>query len=455
MSKRTRKHSRVTSFLVSVLIIILVVGIGFLIGYRYIFTQTERFYKYDAAVSSSLAAATATTVPDQTTSAATDQEGNLLPTAPTEVTTTVSPAETVTLVNRDTPNAIMVYVNMGDKTADIAEELARKGVIKNKSLFTILSKVNGFDGLYRSGTHFVTADMSYDEIMYMLSLNPETIRITFREGLTYEEMKVHLKKSGINFDEPKMDRLVNNPNEFLNYDFVTSIPVGDEREYPLQGYLFPDTYHFDMNTNEKTIVDRMLLNCENKLSDELYERAESIGMSMDEVIILASIIQMESAVPGEMYKVSRVFHNRLDDGERLQSCATVNYIRKGQGKEPTFIVSNADMEMDDPYNTYKHAELPPGPICSPGLEAIKAALYPDNDNQNLYYFCSRGDGTNYFSTTLEEHNAAVERYLVPQQDKLERGEIVHPEDFGLEQSQTLEEDLPPSSTLPTGVPPEE
>lgn len=168
----------------------------------------------------------------------------------------------------------------------------------------------------------------------MLSLNPETIRITFREGLTYEEMKVHLKKSGINFDEPKMDRLVNNPNEFLNYDFVTSIPVGDEREYPLQGYLFPDTYHFDMNTNEKTIVDRMLLNCENKLSDELYERAESIGMSMDEVIILASIIQMESAVPGEMYKVSRVFHNRLDDGERLQSCATVNYIRKGQEKNP-------------------------------------------------------------------------------------------------------------------------
>jgi UPF0755 protein len=295
--------------------------------------------------------------------------------------------------------------------------------------------------------------MSYDEIMYLLTLNPETIRITFREGLTYQEMKSQLKKAGINFDEPKLDARVNNPNMFLDYDFVTDIPISAEREYPLQGYLFPDTYHFDMNTDEETLIERLLENTELKLLPEFYERAEAIGMSMDEVITLASIIQMESAVPGEMYKVSRVFHNRLDNEDPLQSCATVNYIRKGQGKDPTFIVSETDLELEHPYNTYKYAGLPPGPICSPGLEAIKAALYPDTDNRDLYYFCSRGDGTNYFTTNLDDHNAAVERYLVPQQEALEKGEIGHPENFTKQEEPQAAPGV--TETLHTGVPPTE
>ena len=139
-------------------------------------------------------------------------------------------------------------------------------------------------------------------------------------------------------------------------------------------------------------------------------------MTLDEVITLASIIQMESAIPLDMYKVSRVFHNRLEYGDKLQSCATVNYLRRQQGKEPIFIVSEEDMEMDSPYNTYLYEGLPPGPICSPGLEAIHAALYPDIDSPNLYYFVSKGDGENYFSSSYEEHERAVEEYLVPLQE---------------------------------------
>lgn len=454
MAKSNRKMSRFPTVFVFILLVVLILGTGFLIGYRYIFAQTARLEKYDAAVASSKAAATATTTAE--TTPATDAAGKPLPTAPTVPTTTINPKETITLVNRDTPDAVMIYISLGDTTADIAEELYRKNVIGNRGLFTILSKINGFDGLYRSGTHFVTPDMSYDEIMYMLSLNPETIRVTFREGLTYDEMKTQLRKMGIPFNEPKMDELVNNPNEFLNYDFVTNIPVGEERDYPLQGYLFPDTYNLDMNSDEKTLLNRLLSNTENKLLPSLYERAEAIGMSMDEVITLASIIQMESSVSGEMYKVSRVFHNRLDNEQPLQSCATVNYIRKSKGQEPTFIVSANDMAMDHPYNTYKNTGLPPGPICSPGIEAIKAALYPDTDNKDLLYFCARGDGTNYFSSTLEEHNEAVQRYLVPQQQKLQSGEIVYPEGFTLPSEKQEDEAAETSeSTLMTGIPPED
>lgn len=415
MARSNRGFSRVTGIFIAVFVVIFFIGFGFLIGFRFILHQTERYEAFDAAIAASSSAQQTAAAPEET-----DPSGQPVPSGPAG-TSAPAPAG-IASINAETPGAIMIYIELGDKPADIARQLKDKGVIRNPSLFTILSKINGFDGSYRYGTHFVKADMSYDEIMYLLSRDPATISVTFREGMTYNEMKAELKAKGIRMDEMKMDAMVDDVDRFRDYDFVEALSADENREHVLQGYLFPDTYFYDINTDEETIIRRFLNNTEVQLLAEHYRRAEAIGMTMDQVITLASIIQMESSELGDMYLVSRVLHNRLDNGDLLQSCATVNYLRKERGKQPILIVGAEDLEMDSPYNTYLYAGLPPGPICSPGLEAIKAALYPDVDNRDIYYFVSKGDGTNYFTNSLSAHEAAIEEYLVPLQEAAESRE---------------------------------
>lgn len=414
MARSNRGFSRVTGVFIAIFVVIFFIGFGFLIGFRFILHQTARYEAFDAAIAASSAQQTGGAA-----TAATETGGADGSPAPGDASGTAGTAPAVVSINAETPGAIMIYIELGDKPADIARQLKSKGVIRNPSLFTILSKINGFDGSYRYGTHFVKADMSYDEIMYLLSRDPATISVTFREGMTYNEMKAEMKAKGIRIDETKLDDMVNDVDRFREYRFVEALPADENREHTLQGYLFPDTYFYDINTDEETIIRRFLNNTEVQLLAEHYQRAEAIGMTMDQVITLASIIQMESSELGDMYLVSRVLHNRLNNGDLLQSCATVNYLRKERGKQPILIVGAEDLEMDSPYNTYLHAGLPPGPICSPGLEAIRAALYPDVDNRDIYYFVAKGDGTNYFTNSLSAHEAAIEEYLVPLQEAAE------------------------------------
>jgi UPF0755 protein len=292
--------------------------------------------------------------------------------------------------------------------------LAKENIIENTFLFTLLSKFNGFDGTYIAGTHFVTRSMSYDEIMYVLSQSPQSVRVTFPEGLTYKEVKQRLLDAGVNFDETVMDNMVRNPQIFLDYNFVTEIEIKDQRDWLLQGYLYPDTYEFDVNTDEETILRTFLNNTERKLADEYYARAAKVGLSMDQVITLASIIQNECTKTEEMRTVSGVFWNRLKRGSKsdvwfpLESCATVNYLRKEAGLDAVLWVTENDQTFDSLYNTYNYEGLPPGPICSPGEDAIRAALWPENNK--FYYFCATGDGSNIFASTLAEQEKNIRKY---------------------------------------------
>lgn len=322
-----------------------------------------------------------------------------------------------TIPDPDTPNAVLVYVDLGDSTSQIAEKLFNLGLIKNKALFNIMSKVNGFDGGYKSGTHYLLKGMSFDELMFILTQEPKSERVTFPEGSSYLDVKKILKERGVRFDEARMDELANDPNEFLDYGFLQGIDPSS-RKTILEGYLFPDTYSIDLNSTEEQILRRMLDNTRSKLTDEYTERAKAIGMTLDQVICLASIIEKESSKVEEMYKVSRVFHNRLSQDMELQSCATVNFLRQQEGKPPVLIVRQSDLEINSPYNTYRVKGLPPGPICSPGLEAIRAALYPDTNNMDLLFFAAKGDGTTVFAKTWEEHLQNVARYVKPIDDKL-------------------------------------
>lgn len=323
-----------------------------------------------------------------------------------------------TLIDQNTENAVEIVIPRASDTKQIAEILEEKGIIKNVFMFTILSKFNGFDGSYMAGTHFVLPDLSYDEIMFILCQKPHSVRVTFPEGLSYSEVKARLREAGIRFDETVLDSMVRNPQLFLDYRFVTAIEKKEGRDWLLQGYLYPDTYEFDINTDEETIIRTFLNNTEQKLTDEFYERAAYIGMSMDEVLTLASIIQNECQMVEEMRTVSGVFSNRIKDDMPLSSCATINYLRKEAGQKVKLWLLTEDIEQfDSPYNTYLYKGLPPGPISSPGEYAIRAALWPES--HQYYYFCASGDGSgrNLFAKTLEEHEQNIAKAQKAQENQ--------------------------------------
>ena len=317
------------------------------------------------------------------------------------------------VIDKNTEGAVVLVVEMGDSTGDIADKLLEMGLINNTFVFSLMSKVNGFDGAYVAGTHYLIPGLSYDEIMYFLTLEPSQVTVTIPEGTTYVELKAILHEAGLNFDDAEFDECMNSPDLFVDYDFISSIEINPDRDYILAGYLYPDTYKFDVNASPETIIRKFLNNMENKLYDEYYARAEQIGMSMDEVITLASIIQQESGKVSDMMYISAVFHNRLNSDDEsmrfLGSSATINYLVELQGGTPSLLHTEAETSIDSPYNTYTNPGLPPGPICMPGLDAISAALYPE-PNCGYMYFCATGDGGTAFAVTLSEHEQNVATY---------------------------------------------
>lgn len=306
-------------------------------------------------------------------------------------------------------DSVEIEIPFNSSTDDIAKILEEKDIIKHPRIFKFLSFFNGHDGNYRSGRHLIAKDLSYDEIMRVLSQNPISINITIPEGKNFTETVDILAKNNLIDRE---DFVKTASEEKFSYKFLEDLP---EREFPLEGYLFPDTYFFDPSSSSKTVIRKFLDNFNIKFTPEFYKRTEELNMTVDEVITLASIIERETKIPEEKEIVSSVFHNRLKSQDpsfkKLQSCATIQYIllqRDGKVKE---LLTYEDTQIDHPYNTYLHEGLPPGPLCSPGLDSIIAALYP-NEESDYLFFVARGDGSHEFSRTLAEHEAAKQKYGV-------------------------------------------
>ena len=316
-------------------------------------------------------------------------------------------------VQADTPGAVTLVVETGDSTSDIADKLLEKGLIKNKLVFSLMSKINGFDGAYVAGTHYLLDSYSYDELMFFLTLESATVAVTIPEGTTYYKLKKILHKAGLTFDDAEFDMCMNSPDMFVDYDFVSKIEINDQRDFILAGYLYPDTYMFDVNSKPETIIRKFLNNMNSKLYEEYYTRAKGLGMSMDQVITLASVIQMETGKPLDMMYISAVFHNRLKSKDKslrkFGSSASINYLIEQRGEKTTLLHTDEQLKIDSPYNTYTHEGLPPGPICMPGIDAISAALYPEPGCGYLY-FCATGDGGTAFATNLKQHNKNIAKY---------------------------------------------
>lgn len=293
----------------------------------------------------------------------------------------------------------VVDIPEGAGTSSIANLLRNRGIIRFPTAFKLYARATG-EPLYQKGRHTVNPSMSYKELMEKLGGAPDrdeagTRRVVIPEGYELRQIVDLLVEKGLGSREAFMEEIEHGS---FDYAFIQKIP---SRENRLEGYLFPDTYLFSVEETEHQIIDRLLATFNERVMP-LYESIRS-PYNLDQIIILASMIEREAANEEEQPLVSSVFHNRLDRGMRLESCATVQYILK----ERKPVLSNADTDIDSPYNTYRNKGLPIGPIASPGLGSVEAALSPA-DTDYLYFAATADGSQNLFSETFAEHSQKVQ-----------------------------------------------
>jgi len=223
--------------------------------------------------------------------------------------------------------------------------------------------------------------------------------LTFREGLTMREMAALFEERG--FGSAK-DFLKAAAREELIRDIDPQAP-------DLEGYLFPDTYTLPRRTTAAELVDRMVDRFEKALTPEIRAKAAARGLSVRQLVTLAALVEKETAKPEERPLVAAVYANRIKIGMGLQCDPTVIYALERAGRY-TGNLTRADLQFDSPYNTYRYAGLPPGPIAAPGQASLEAAAEPAD--VPYLYFVSRNDGSHVFATTLDEHNRNVHEWQV-------------------------------------------
>ncbi len=298
---------------------------------------------------------------------------------------------------------IIVTIPKGSSTSKIAQILKDKNLIRNEFFFKYSARKNKLDGKFKAGDYKLNKTLNQDQIIEKLvngEVYVETVKFTIPEGFEFRQIVDKLSSiEELNLDKQKLIEIAENDD--FDYKFLENIPKGKNR---LEGFLFPDTYEVKKEITEREVIEIMLNRFDSIFKDEYYLKAEDLGMSVKEVITLASIIEREAMVDKERPLVSSVFHNRLNKDRLLQSCATIQYVLGERKQNLTY----DDLEIDSPYNTYKHKGLPPMPIASPGEASIQAALYPA-DTEYLY-FVAKGDGTHAFSRTYNEHLEAKNNY---------------------------------------------
>ena len=291
---------------------------------------------------------------------------------------------------------VKIIVENGDTAERISQKLKNEGIISSKTLFKTFSAAGGYSADFKTGSFLINSGESYAEICKKLTTVPlpeGSIWVTIPEGYELRQIADKLSEEGLINREKFYNEIENGD---FDYSFINDLP---KRENRLEGYLFPDTYLFAPTDGEHAIINAMLKRFVEIYNDKYQKRAKELGMSMDEIITLASVIEREALGDSDRTLVSSVFHNRLKskDMPYLQSCATVQYILK----ERKAVLSVSDTKIDSPYNTYINKGLPIGPIASPGEKAIYAALYPEKSD--YLFFVLDSSGNHRFAKTHEEH----------------------------------------------------
>lgn len=301
---------------------------------------------------------------------------------------------------------IVVVIEKGTSPRAIARLLEEKGVVEDgERFFRYLRFVAKKADKLRAGEYGLKASMTADAIIAELETGRlRELRFTVPEGARKEDIARIIGASGV-ASEKAMLAAMNDPALVRAFG-VPAEGAGGQKGVPggIEGYLFPDTYQFPKGTSPEQVLRRMRARLDEVVTDEMRARMETMGWSLHKVLTLAAIVEKETGQPHERPRIASVFHNRMKLGMKLQTDPTVIYGIAGYDGN----IRKKDLLTHHPYNTYTIPGLPPGPIASPGVEAIRAALWPE-ETKDLY-FVSRNDGTHIFCPTLECHNAAVKKW---------------------------------------------
>jgi UPF0755 protein len=285
-------------------------------------------------------------------------------------------------------------VKEGSSLKEVAGDLETRGLITNKTLFVLWTRVKGYGKDIRAGEYSLSPAMAPVQLLEILRKGLVILYpVTIPEGFTRDQIADALAAKGL-ADKKRFLELTRDKTLLRQYGI--SGPT-------FEGYLFPDTYHFSRGMPTSAVLDTMVKRFKQVVSP-LVDKSQGTGMKFEEVVILASIVEKETGKPEERPLIASVFLNRLRLGMRLESDPTVIYGIENFGGD----LKKKDLTEKTPYNTYVIHGLTPGPIANPGLESIKAVMDPARTD--YLYFVSRNDGSHQFSKTLAEHNRAVEMY---------------------------------------------
>jgi len=291
---------------------------------------------------------------------------------------------------------IILNVEKGDSAQTIADNLVKAGLIKRPFIFRLYVFLALSQYGLKTGEYELSPKMSIREIADSIIVGgANEILITIPEGFTLKQIEDRLV-------QVKLAR----PNELVNFKFSTGIPsmLSDKpKNTSLEGYLFPDTYRFFKDATLSDILSKMIANLNTKLTPDLKSAIKYLPYNTHQILIMASLIEKEVVNDSDREIVSGILWKRLKAGVPLQVDATLVYIT---GRKEVY---EADKKINSPYNTYFYRNLPKGPICNPGLSAIRAAIFPKASN--YWYYLSAKDGQTIFSKTLEEHNYNKAKYL--------------------------------------------
>lgn len=289
---------------------------------------------------------------------------------------------------------VRVTVAEGEPFARVADDLVQRGLIRRSWPLKFFARATSSDRKIHRGTYeFVRGAKPVDMLRALVDGHILSVKVTIPEGFNMWQVAAAFKSAGV--DSTAMMTAIRNP------DLVRALQIPTTT---VEGYLYPDTYLVPFGSNADDIVAMMLTRYHAAWTPDFERRARELGMTRHQLMTLASIVEAEARDSLERPLVSAVYHNRLKINMKLDADPTVAYGRGGfHGR-----LYYKDLQLDSPYNTYRHAGLPPGPIGNPGVASIRAALFPDPTSRALY-FVARGDGRHDFSNTLKEHDASVRR----------------------------------------------
>lgn len=289
-------------------------------------------------------------------------------------------------------------VKSGEGIQEIGKRLEQSNLIKNSYYFDYYIWKTNSKNKIQAGSYELNNMMTIPEIVQVLSMGKivsNEVKVTFPEGSSLKEMADILTEKGFNGDEfLKVAKSASGVK--TDYEFLKDKP----KNVSLEGFLFPDTYIFYKDASAEQVVDIMLQNFDEKLTQNMRDKINAKGRSIFDIVTMASILEKEAKAPEDMKIASGIFWKRIEAGMSLQSCATIAYVLGKDKKQYTY----DDTRTPSPYNTYLNKGLPPGPINNPGLNSIQAAIYPKATDYN-YFLTDPNTGQMLYAKTLEEHEA--------------------------------------------------